>query len=45
MQLNKFKKRENVMVYVDEMEIKYKGMIMCYMIADTEEEPLIFTKI
>lgn len=28
------------MVYVDNMEAGYKGMIMCHMIADTREELL-----
>ena len=32
------------MIYVDKLEIKFKGMIMCHMIADTEEELLEFAK-
>ena len=32
------------MVYIDSMEIKYKGMIMCHMIADTDDELIAFAK-
>lgn len=32
------------MVYVDQMNKKYRGMLMCHMLADTEEELIEMAK-
>lgn len=31
-------------VYIDKMNVKYKNMIMCHMLADTEEELIDMAK-